>query len=208
MFIHYYIGWNIQRPRVQVCPGILIVHWLSCTLTIAKCIILPYICTADAIQMFKKLLAILILLFPLTTLAQEEAVTSSGQTVLLFPDSTWKLKVQPSDSTYSDTDSLAIATPEPVKVKIYSDTLRGFKGFLRPELKLPTLPDQSEGIYEFRLKINKEGFVKEITTLKRGNGIAEQAMRNAIIKMKFTHNGQFVPPLTEGFIRIAIPPEK
>jgi len=160
--------------------------------------------------MCKKIVGILILVLPFTAFAQEEAVTSSGQTVLLFPDSTWKLKVQVQAGDSTSTDSLAIATPEPetVKVKIYSDSLRGFKGFLRPELNLPTLPDGAEGIYEFRLKISKEGFVKEITTLKRGNGVGEQAMRNTIIKMKFTHNGQFVPPLTEGFIRISIPPEK
>jgi hypothetical protein len=155
--------------------------------------------------MCKKIVGILILLLPLTGFAQEEAVTSSGKTVVLYPDSTWKLKPQNIDSTYIDT----LAIPKPEKHKVYSDTATGFKGFLKPDLKLPTLPDQSDGIYEFRVKVNKEGYVKEITTLKRGpNGLAEQFMRNAITKMKFMPNGSFVPPLTEGVIRISIPADK
>src|SRR5688572_14451312 len=104
--------------------------------------------------MSKTVIGILILLLPLTGFAQEEAVTSSGKVVLLYPDSTWKLKVvQNNDSIQGDT---VVVTPKPEKRKIYADTATGFKGFLKPELRLPTLPEQSEGVYVFRVKVNKE----------------------------------------------------
>jgi hypothetical protein len=164
--------------------------------------------------MCKKIIGILILLMPLTVSAQEEAVTSSGKTVLLFPDSTWKLKLQNDapelqgkDSTSTGNDTLAVAKPE--KSKGYSDASTGFIGFLKPELKLPALPEQSDGIYEFRVKVNKEGYVKEVVTLKRGNnGQAEALMRKAITELKYRPNGSAVPPLTEGIIRISVPSGK
>jgi hypothetical protein len=162
--------------------------------------------------MCKKIIGILILLLPLTASAQEEAITSSGKTVLLFPDSTWKLKLpanapelQSKDSTSTD----SLTTPSPEKYKGYTDTSTGFRGFLKPELKLPVLPDQSEGIYEFRVKVNKEGYVKEVITLKRGNnGQAEVLMRKVITELKYKPNGSAVPPLTEGIIRILVPSGK
>src|SRR5688572_19553114 len=140
--------------------------------------------------MRKKLVGILILILPLTGFAQEEAVTASGKTVLLFPDSTWKLKPQPQlqDTDTTRTDTLAI--PKPEKHKVYSDTSTGFKGFLKPEFKVPTLPDRSHGVYEFRVKVNKEGFVREITTTLRGpNGEAEKVLRAAITKLKYRPDG-------------------
>lgn len=157
--------------------------------------------------MCKKIISILLLFQTLTGSAQEEAITSDGRTVLLYPDSTWKLKlqVQSTDSTQNDT----LALPIPEKHKVYSDSSTGFKGFLKPEIKLPTLPDQSEGIYEFRVKVNKAGYVKELTTTQRGpNGETEKVLRNAITKLKYRPDGSIVPPLTDGIIRISIPPDK
>jgi hypothetical protein len=160
--------------------------------------------------MLKRLIGILILLSPFTGFAQEEAVTSSGKVVLLYPDSTWKVKpevqVQANDSTFSD--SVAIAKPEKQR-KVYSDTATGFRGFLKPELKLPLLPEQWEGTYVFRVKVNKEGYVREVTTTQRGpNGQAETVMRNTITKLKFMPDGSVVAPLTEGTIRISVPTTK
>jgi hypothetical protein len=156
-------------------------------------------------KMHKNILGILISVLPLIGFAQEEAITSSGVTVLLYPDSTWKVKLATTDSTHIDT--LAVIPPKPEKHKLYSDTATGFKGFLKPELKLPSLPEQSEGVYGFRVKVNKDGYVKEVITMQRGpNGQAESVMRNAITRMKFMPDGSIVPPLTEGFIRISIPP--
>ena len=161
--------------------------------------------------MIKSFLVFVILLFPLVGFSQEEAVTSSGKVVLLFPDSTWKLKrMEVTDSTANDsagTDSLAI--PKPL-VKQYSDTTIGFKGFLKTQqFKLPALPEYSDGLYEYRVRINKEGYVKEIITMKRGpNGATDQVIRNAILNFKFRPDGSIVAPLTEGTFRVIIPAKK
>ena len=164
--------------------------------------------------MNKKSAFILFLLLPLAGFAQEEAVTSSGKTVLLYPDNTWKYKVQNADSVGTDStaftaaDSTVIPAPQK-KSKIYSDLATGFRGFLKPEIKLPALPEQWEGTYVFRVKVNKEGFVKEVTTTQRGpNGQAEVVMRSAITKLKFMPDGSVVAPLTEGTIRISVPETK
>lgn len=143
-------------------------------------------------------------LIPFATLAQEEAITASGKTVILFPDSTWKLKPEKFDSDTVLADSLTIK-PKIEKPKNYTDTLTGFKGFLKPEMKVLTLPEQSLGLYEFRVKVNKQGFVKEVITLKRGiNGDAERMIRDAIARMKFLPDGSVVPPLTEGIVRVVV----
>jgi hypothetical protein len=156
--------------------------------------------------MFKNTITVLMLLLPLAGLAQEEAVTAGGKIVLLFPDSTWKLKVIVSDSTVSDSVEVA---PRVEKPKEYVETSSGFKGFLKPELKMSQLPEISQGVYEFRVKVNKEGYVKEVITLQRGvNGQAETLMRQAITKMKFLPDGSIVPPLTEGIIRLTVPVAK
>ena len=157
-----------------------------------------------------KIVFIFLSLLPLAGFAQEEAVTSSGKTVLLYPDSTWRYKLQGIDSAaYAamQTDSTAIHPPN--KSKIYSDLSTGFRGFLKPEIKLPPLPEQWEGTYVFRVKVNKEGFVKEVTTTQRGpNGQAEAVMRNVITKLKYMPDGSVVPPLTEGTIQISVPVSK
>jgi hypothetical protein len=160
--------------------------------------------------MSKKVIVILILLLPCAAFGQEEAVTSSGKVVLLYPDSTWKLKKLPgmdfvlSDS--SNADSLAMLKPEKL-VKQFNDTIIGFKGFLKTqELKIPSLPEYSDGLYEYRVKVNKEGYVKEVITMKRGpNGGTDQVLRNAIYKFKLRPDGSIVAPLTEGVIRITVP---
>jgi hypothetical protein len=156
--------------------------------------------------MLNKIIAAFFLLSPITLWAQEEAVTSDGKVVLLYPDSTWKLKVIASissDSTFTDT----LTTPKPVRElpKEYAEVSTGFKGFLKPELKVPKLPEISQGVYEFRVKVNKEGFVKEVVTLQRGvNGQAETMMRQAITRMKFLPDGSITPPLTEGIIKLTV----
>lgn len=155
-------------------------------------------------QMFKRIVCVVILFLPMVALAQEEAITASGKKVILFPDSTWKLKPEVFDSDTVLADSLTIK-PKVEKPKNYTDTLTGFKGFLRPEMKALPLPEQSYGLYEFRVKVNKQGFVKEVITLKRGiNGDAERMIRDAITRLKFLPDGSIVPPLTEGIVRVVV----
>lgn len=148
---------------------------------------------------------------PLAALAQEEAVTQNGKTVLLYSDNTWKFKEELADTVNYDTAAIetasadSTAAPAPKKPKGYSDKATGFRGFLIPELTLQDLPDRAEGVYEFKVKINKEGYVKEIVTMVRGpHGQAEQLMRNTIMRLKFLPDGSIVPPLTEGTIRITV----
>jgi hypothetical protein len=158
--------------------------------------------------MNKRLFGLILSISTVVAYAQEEAVTSSGKVVLLFPDSTWKLKrVEVPDSAASDStalDSLVIRKP---MVKQYSDTTFGFKGFLKiQQFKLPPLPEYSDGLYEYRVKINKAGDVKEVITMKRGpNGATDQLIRSAIYNFKFRPDGSIVAPLTEGTFRVIIP---
>lgn len=166
-------------------------------------------------MIIKRTLILLIGLYPFAALAQEEAVTASGKTVLLFPDSTWKLKPlaavvteeTPIDTLAAGIDS--VAAPKTEAPKQFTETATGFKGFLKPELKLGNLPEMSDGVYQFKVKVNKQGIVKEVVTLQRGpNGEAEIMMRNAITKLKFIWDNSIVPPLTEGVIKITVPPVK
>lgn len=162
--------------------------------------------------MNKIVIVLIVVFFPVAAFAQEEAVTSSGKVVLLFPDSTWKLKrVEVTDSAASDSTAIdSLMIPKKPFVKQYSDTTFGFKGFLKiQQFKLPELPEYSDGLYEYRVKINKEGFVKEVITMKRGpNGATDQVIRNAIYKFKFRPDGSIVAPLTEGTFRVIIPAKK
>lgn len=161
--------------------------------------------------MLKKTICLSIFIIPFVAQAQEEAVTANGKTVLLFPDSTWKLKPEIVVADVTPVDSLAVAgdsivAPKPEAPKQFSETASGFKGFLKPELKLPNLPQMSDGVYQFKVKVNKQGIVKEVVTLQRGpNGEAEILMRNAISKLKFIWDNSIVPPLTEGVIKITVP---
>lgn len=162
--------------------------------------------------MLKNIATFTILILPFIAQAQEEAVTANGKTVILFPDSTWKLKpeVIVADATAS-ADTLGVPTdsvsaPKPELPKQFTETATGFKGFLKPELKLSNLPEMSDGVYQFKVKVNKLGIVKEVVTLQRGpNGEAEIMMRNAITKLKFLWDNSIVPPLTEGVIKITVP---
>lgn len=166
--------------------------------------------------MLKNLVCLLIFILPFVAHAQEEAVTANGKTVLLFPDSTWKLKpeapaegVAVADAAPLDSLSLpndSIVAPKPEAPKQFKETVTGFKGFQKQELKLPNLPEMSDGVYQFKVKVNKQGIVKEVVTMQRGpNGEAEIMMRNAISKLKFMWDNSIVPPLTEGVIKITVP---
>jgi hypothetical protein len=167
--------------------------------------------------MLKKIFSLVFFTLPFIAFAQEEATTSSGKTVLLFPDSTWKLKPETvvADNTSADSlgitsDSVAVVVAQkPDAPKQFSESATGFKGFLKPELKISNLPEQSDGVYQFKVKVNKQGQVKEVVTLQRGpNGEAEIMMRNAIAKLKFLWDNSIVPPLTEGTIKIVVPAVK
>ena len=168
--------------------------------------------------MLKRILGVALVVVPFMVSAQEEAVTASGKTVLLFSDSTWKLKpliaeITEATSLASDTSAVAydsiVVAAKPDAPKQFTETSTGFKGFMKPELKLPNLPAMSDGVYQFRLKVNKQGMVKEVVTLQRGpNGETEIMIRNAITRMKFIWDNSIVPPLTEGVIKVTVPAVK
>jgi hypothetical protein len=165
-------------------------------------------------QNFSRILRSLLVLgtlLPFAASAQEEAVTSSGKVVILNPDNTWAYKAVAVDTVEADSSVVAEVTsdstssPAPKKAKGYTENSTGFQGFLKPEIILPTLPERADGVYQFRVKINKEGFVKEVVTVVRGpHGQAEQLMRNTITKLKYLPDGSLVPNLTEGIIKISV----
>lgn len=160
-----------------------------------------------------RLLATLLFALPFTSFAQEEAVTSTGRVVILYPDSTWRLKPDAADVAAADSSAVGqdsvVTAPKVEPPKQFSETSTGFKGFQKPPLKLANLPEMSDGVYQFKVKVNKEGVVKEVVTLQRGpNGEAEILMRNAITRLKFLWDNSIVPPLTEGVIKITVPAVK
>ncbi|HEY0743310.1 MAG TPA: hypothetical protein VGD40_17705 [Chryseosolibacter sp.] len=163
--------------------------------------------------MNSRLLTTLVILLPFASVAQEEAMTSTGRVVILYPDSTWKLKPAVPDVVSVDSATHAqdtiVAAPKVEVPKQFSESSTGFKGFQKPPLKLANLPEMSDGVYQFKVKVNKEGIVKEVVTLQRGpNGEAEIMMRNAITRLKFLWDNSIVPPLTEGVIKITVPAVK
>lgn len=81
----------------------------------------------------------------------------------------------------------------------------GFKGFGKPEIKLPELPDESYGVYEFTVKVDEEGYVVNVTSKQRGLSLeAERRMKNVIQKIRFPPQGSDLPPTSEGTIRISV----
>jgi periplasmic protein TonB len=81
----------------------------------------------------------------------------------------------------------------------------GFKGFGKPEIKLPELPDESYGVYEFTVKVDEEGYVVNVTSKQRGLSLeAERRMKDVIQKLRFPPQGSDLPPSSEGTIKISV----
>jgi periplasmic protein TonB len=81
----------------------------------------------------------------------------------------------------------------------------GFKGFGKPEIKLPDLPEESYGVYEFTVKVDENGYVQEVNPKQRGLSLeAERRIRDVIQKIRFPPQGSDLPPSSEGTIKISV----
>lgn len=78
-------------------------------------------------------------------------------------------------------------------------SMSGFGSFGYPEIETPPLPDESYGVYEFKVKVDEQGYVVSITALQRGLSFeAERRLKAAIQKLQFIPKGN--PQAAEGRI--------
>lgn len=78
-------------------------------------------------------------------------------------------------------------------------SMSGFGTFGYPEIETPPLPDESYGVYEFRVKVDEQGYVISVTPVQRGLSFeAERRLKAAIQKLQFIPKGN--PQAAEGRI--------
>lgn len=84
-------------------------------------------------------------------------------------------------------------------------SLRGFNGFGAPYIETPALPDESYGVYEFRVKVDDQGYVISVTPVTRGLSFeAERRLKATIQKLQFVPKGVNLPPQSEGTITFKV----
>lgn len=82
-------------------------------------------------------------------------------------------------------------------------SMTGFGGFGHPDIETPSLPDESYGVYEFRVKVDEQGYVISVTSVKRGLSFeAERRLKAAIQKIQFIPQGN--PQPAEGRITFRV----
>lgn len=82
-------------------------------------------------------------------------------------------------------------------------SMTGFGGFGRPEIETPPLPDESYGEYEFHVKVDEQGYVISVTSVRRGLSFeAERRLKAAIQKIQFIPKGNTQP--SEGRITFRV----
>lgn len=78
-------------------------------------------------------------------------------------------------------------------------SMSGFGTFGYPDIDTPPLPDESYGVYEFRVKVDEQGYVVSVTPVQRGLSFeAERRLKAAIQKLQFIPKGN--PQAAEGRI--------
>lgn len=78
-------------------------------------------------------------------------------------------------------------------------SMSGFGSFGYPDIETPQLPNESNGIYEFRVKVDEQGYVISVTSLQRGLSIeAERRLKATIQNLQFVPKGN--PQAAEGKI--------
>lgn len=78
-------------------------------------------------------------------------------------------------------------------------SMSGFGTFGYPDIETPQLPNESNGIYEFRVKVDEQGYVISVTSLQRGLSIeAERRLKATIQNLHFVPKGN--PQAAEGRI--------
>lgn len=78
-------------------------------------------------------------------------------------------------------------------------SMSGFGTFGYPDIETPQLPNESNGIYEFRVKVDEQGYVISVTSVQRGLSIeAERRLKATIQNLQFIPKGN--PQAAEGRI--------
>lgn len=84
-------------------------------------------------------------------------------------------------------------------------SMTGFNGFGTPTIETPALPDESYGVYEFKVKVDDRGYVVSVTAMQRGLSFeAERRLKAAIQKLQFVPKGINLPPQSEGTITFKV----
>jgi protein TonB len=84
-------------------------------------------------------------------------------------------------------------------------SMSGFNGFAFPSVDAPALPDDAFGVYEFLVKVDDQGEVISVTSLKRGLSLeAEQKLKAVIQRLEFVPKGTNLPPQSEGKITFKV----
>lgn len=78
-------------------------------------------------------------------------------------------------------------------------SMSGFGTFGYPDINTPQLPNESNGIYEFRVQVDEQGYVTRVETVQRGLSIeAERRLKATIQNLQFIPKGN--PQAAEGRI--------
>lgn len=84
-------------------------------------------------------------------------------------------------------------------------SMTGFNGFGTPAIETPPLPDESYGVYEFKVKVDDQGYVISVTSVRRGLSFeADRRLKAAIQKLQFIPKGTNLPPQSEGTITFRV----
>lgn len=84
-------------------------------------------------------------------------------------------------------------------------SMSGFNGFDWPTVQTPSLPDEAYGVYEFIVKVDDQGDVISVTSLKRGLSLeAERKLKEVIQKLVFVPKGANLPAQSEGKITFRV----
>ncbi len=82
-------------------------------------------------------------------------------------------------------------------------SITGFGSFGYPAINTPSLPDESNGIYEFKVHVDRDGYVTRVETLQRGlSADAERRLKATIQNLRFIPKGN--PQSAEGRISFRV----
>lgn len=82
-------------------------------------------------------------------------------------------------------------------------SMSGFGGFDYPDINTPSLPNESNGIYQFRVFVDEQGYVSRVDVIQRGLSIeAERRLKATIQSLQFIPKGN--PKAAEGTITFKV----